>query len=209
MSRPLLLTALSTGLIAAGPVGPDDWSHLSVGGSSAPAAVVVVEHSRQDMSGYSLSLAGAFVSGTIGSFALRAGRHGDYGGLDLGVGMWLGTSGVNSRASVMGWAGLPGIHAWASTWSAEDSGEAEAALGGAGIGHRSTRLLGEVGVWATDGNGVPVSARLAVRRNEGVWIGARGWVSTGETPEVRAMLTLSLSRAGLAEHFARGTAHPM
>lgn len=203
----LLLSLLSVGLIAAGPVEPDDWTTLAAGGTDAGRGLVVLSTSRQDIRGFTLHAAASSVIGapSSGSAALRLGLHGDYGGVELGAGGFFEEV-IDSRASINAWAGLPVIHGWVDTWPAEESGAVSAALSGAGLGHRSAWVSASAGVWATEGGEIPVSLRLAVRRNEGVWLGAAGWLAADEA---RAMLTVSVSRAGLAAFYARGTAHPM
>jgi hypothetical protein len=203
----LLLPLLSVALIAAGPVEPDDWTTLRAGASGSGQGVVVLSHSRQDIRGFTLHGTAAAVIGapSAGSGALRLGYHGGYGGAELGAGVFF-EDGLDSRASVTAWGGLPAAHLWVDTWPAEESGAVGTALSGAGLGHAGARLSASAGVWASGGEGIPVSLRLGVRRNEGVWLGASAWIAP---QDVRGMLTLSISRAGLAAFYARGTAHPM
>lgn len=193
----LSLPFLSAVLIGAGPVDADDSTTLRVGGSSAGQGVVVLSHSRQDPRGFTLQLAGSGVIGApgVGTFALRMGYHGGYGGVELGAGAWLDPDGFDSRASVCAWGGLPVAHAWINTWPAEDSGAVTTALSGAGLGSQWSRARGAIGAWATAGEGVPISARFAARPGEALWLGAAGWVSA---QDVRVMLTLSVSRASRA-----------
>ena len=196
LSRSLSLLPLSAILIGAGPIDAEDWTTLRAGASSAGQGVVVLSHSRQDPRGYTLQLAGTGVIGAprAGTFALRMGYHGGYGGVELGAGAWRDADGIDSRASVCAWAGLPAVHGWIDTWPAEDSGAVTTALSGAGIGSQWARARGSLGAWATAGDGVPISARLAARPGEAIWVGAAGWVAP---QDVRVMLTVSVSRAAL------------
>ena len=207
MSR-LLLASLSTVLIAAGPVEPADWTTLRTGVTTDGRGLLVLTHSQQDLRGFTLVGAGSGVIGSpgAGTAAFRLGYHGGYGGVELGAGMWLDADGVDSRASVTAWGGLPQVHAWVNTWPAEDSGTATTALSGAGIGSQWARVRGEAGVWATEDAGVPMSLRLEGRLNEALWLGASGWVAEDAH---RILLTVSVSWAGLAARAARGTGHPM
>lgn len=194
--RSWFLLPLSAVLIGAGPVEAEDWTTLRAGASSAGQGVVVLSHSQQDPRGYTLQLAGSGVIGAprAGTFALRMGYHGGYGGVELGAGGWRDADGLDSRASVCAWAGLPVVHGWINTWPAEDSGAVTTALSGAGLGSQRERVRGSIGAWATAGDGVPISAQLAARPGEALWVGAAGWVAD---EDVRVMLTVSLSRAAL------------
>ena len=194
LSRFFSLLPISAVLLGAGPVETEDWTTLRAGAASAGQGMVVLSHSRQDPRGYTLQLAGTGVFGAprTGTFALRMGYHGGYGGVELGAGAWRDSDGLDSRASVCAWAGLPAVHAWIDTWPAEESGAVTTALSGAGLGSQWARARGSLGVWATAGEGVPISARVAARTGDAVWVGAAGWVAASD---VRVMLTISLSRA--------------
>ena len=199
MSRSLpLLSLLSIGLIAAGPVDSDDWTSLAAGGTRAGRGVVVLSTSQQDARGFTLHAAASSVIGapSSGSAAIRLGLHGDHGGVELGAGGFF-ESVIDSRASINAWGGLPVCHAWIDTWPAEESGEVGAALSGAGLGHHSTWVSASAGIWATEGGEIPVSLRLAVRGREGLWLGGTGWL---EKDEARVMLTVSVSLTELAAH---------
>ncbi|MFT5679396.1 MAG: hypothetical protein ACI8RZ_000300 [Myxococcota bacterium] len=202
-----MLSLLSVGLIAAGPVDSDDWTSLRAGATSTGQGVVVVSHSQQDIRGFTLQVAVSSVIGapTSGSAALRLGYHGDYGGVELGAGGFFETY-FDSRASINAWGGLPVAHLWVDTWPAEESGKLGSTVVGGGVGHHGARVSASAGMWATEYAGLPVSLRLAVRRNEGLWLGVSGWLSEDD---IRGMLTVTISRSGLAAFYARGTAHPM
>ncbi len=203
----LLLSLLSIGLIAAGPVDSDDWTTLAAGGTRAGRGVVVISASQQDARGFTLHAAASSVIGapSSGSAAIRLGLHRDYGGVELGAGGFFEAF-IDSRASVNAWGGLPVCHAWIDTWPAEESGAVGAALSGAGLGHHSTWVSASAGVWATESGEVPVSLRLAAQAREGLWLGATAWLEPDET---RAMLTVSISRAGHAAHDDPSTAPPL
>ncbi len=203
----LLLSLLSIGLIAAGPVDSDDWTTLAAGGTRAGRGVVVISASQQDARGFTLHAAASSVIGapSSGSAAIRLGLHRDYGGVELGAGGFFEAF-IDSRASVNAWGGLPVCHAWIDTWPAEESGAVGAALSGAGLGHHSTWVSASAGVWATESGEVPVSLRLAAQAREGLWLGGTAWLEPDET---RAMLTVSISRAGYAAHDDPSTAPPL
>lgn len=220
MDRRLLLLMVSASLIAAGPVEEGHRSTVGLGYQSteqlsqlftAREGLLLLEHTAQDSSGWTLSVQGSTAVGSrdyggavlpwqsdfAGTLGVRVGYHGENGGIELGPGWWFDPTVSGVTVSSNAWLGPQVFHGWLATWPGEFIGDIDTARFGVGVGHRSERVNVQLGRWASSfQDAIVVGGNVEVAAGEDLWIGARirghnGDSWSGQGSERRIVLTVS------------------